>query len=111
MVILINNSIRLKIYAKRFSIKTMQLVGARRRFIMKPFLFEGAILGFLAAIISVVGLGILWYLLATKVGLVLWNPNYTGLILILIGIGVIIAVFSTLFSAWRYLKLKTDQLY
>ncbi len=111
VVILINNSIRLKIYAKRFSIKTMQLVGARRRFIMKPFLFEGAILGFLAAIISVVGLGILWYLLATKVGLVLWNPNYTGLILILIGIGVIIAVFSTLFSAWRYLKLKTDQLY
>ena len=111
VIILINNSIRLKIYAKRFSIKTMQLVGARRRFIMKPFLLEGAFLGFIAAIIAVVGLGILWYLLATKIGLLLWNPNFSYLIAILIGIGVLIAVFSTLFAAWRYLKLKTDQLY
>lgn len=111
VVILINNSIRLKIYAKRFSIKTMQLVGARRRFIMKPFLLEGAILGFFAALIAIIGLSVLWYLLATKVGLLLWNPNYTALILILITIGVIIAIFSTLFAAWRYLRLKTDQLY
>ena len=111
VVVLINNSIRLKIYAKRFSIKTMQLVGARRRFIMKPFLLESAILGCFAALIAVLGLSVLWYLLATKVGLVLWNPNYTLLILILVGIGVVIAVFSTLFAAWRYLRLKTDQLY
>lgn len=111
VVILINNSIRLKIYAKRFSIKTMQLVGARRRFIMKPFLIEGAVLGFFAAVIAIIGLSALWYTLATKVGLLLWNPNYTALILILIGIGVVIAVFSTLFAAWRYLRLKTDQLY
>ena len=111
VVILINNSIRLKIYAKRFSIKTMQLVGARRRFIMKPFLVEGGILGFFAATIAIIGLSALWYTLATKVGLPLWNPNYTALILILIAIGVIIAIFSTLFAAWRYLRLKTDQLY
>ncbi|WP_313373880.1 permease-like cell division protein FtsX [Chishuiella sp.] len=111
VVILINNSIRLKIYAKRFSIKTMQLVGARRRFIIKPFMIEGAILGFFAALISIIGLGLLWYLLATKVGLVLWNPSYTLLIIVLITIGVIIAIFSTLFAAWRYLRLKTDQLY
>lgn len=111
VVILINNSIRLKIYAKRFSIKTMQLVGARRRFIMKPFLLEGAILGFFAALIAIIGLSVLWYLLATKVGLLLWNPNYTALIIILIVIGVVIAIFSTLFAAWRYLRLKTDQLY
>lgn len=111
VVVLINNSIRLKIYAKRFSIKTMQLVGARRRFIVKPFLIEAAVLGFLAAFIAAVGLGFLWYILATKVGLVLWNPSFTPLILILVGIGVVIAVFSTLFAAWRYLRLKTDQLY
>jgi len=111
VIILINNSIRLKIYAKRFSIKTMQLVGARRRFIMKPFLFEGAILGLFAAIIAIIGLGILWYLLATKIGLLLWNPDFGLLIIGLIAIGVLIAIFSTLFAAWRYLKLKTDQLY
>lgn len=111
VIILINNSIRLKIYAKRFSIKTMQLVGARRRFIMKPFLLEGAVLGLIAAILAIIGLGILWYLLATKIGLLLWNPNFSYLIAILVGLGVLIAVFSTLFAAWRYLKLKTDQLY
>ncbi|MBF0597913.1 cell division protein FtsX [Faecalibacter rhinopitheci] len=111
VIILINNSIRLKIYAKRFSIKTMQLVGARRRFIMKPFLLEGALLGLLASIIAILGIGIIWYLLATKIGLLLWNPTFGYLIAALIGLGVLIALFSTLFAAWRYLKLKTDQLY
>ncbi len=111
VIILINNSIRLKIYAKRFSIKTMQLVGARRRFIMKPFLIEGALLGLLAAVIAIIGIGVIWYLLATKIGLLLWNPQFGGLIAVLIGLGVLIALFSTLFAAWRYLRLKTDQLY
>lgn len=111
VIVLINNSIRLKIYAKRFSIKTMQLVGARRRFIMKPFLLEGAFLGFLAAVIAITGLGVLWYFLATKIGLLLWNPDFGMLIGALIALGVLIALFSTLFAAWRYLKLKTDQLY
>src|SRR5690606_671190 len=46
VMVLINNSIRLRIYAKRFSIKTMQLVGARRRFIIQPFLVQSAVLGF-----------------------------------------------------------------
>ena len=111
VIVLINNSIRLKIFAKRFSIKTMQLVGARRRFIMKPFLLEGAFLGLLAAIIAIIGIGIIWYLLATRIGLLIWNPQFTYLIIGLISLGVLIAVFSTLFAAWRYLRLKTDQLY
>ena len=111
VIVLINNSIRLKIYAKRFSIKTMQLVGARRRFIMKPFLLEGALLGLLAAVIAIIGIGIIWYLLATRIGLLIWNPQFSYLIIGLISLGVLIAVFSTLFAAWRYLRLKTDQLY
>jgi cell division transport system permease protein len=111
VIVLINNSIRLKIYAKRFSIKTMQLVGARRRFIMKPFLLEGALLGLLAAVIAIIGIGIIWYLLATRIGLLIWNPQFSYLIIGLISLGILIAVFSTLFAAWRYLRLKTDQLY
>ena len=111
VIVLINNSIRLKIYAKRFSIKTMQLVGARRRFIMKPFLLEGALLGLLAAVIAIIGIGVIWYLLATRIGLLIWNPQFSYLIIGLISLGVLIAVFSTLFAAWRYLRLKTDQLY
>lgn len=111
VIILINNSLRLKIYAKRFSIKTMQLVGARRRFIMKPFLLESALLGLIGAVIALLILGGLWYYFANTVNYALWNDKYLYLILILVGIGVIIAVMSTLLASWRYLKLKTDQLY
>lgn len=111
VIILINNSLRLKIYAKRFSIKTMQLVGARRRFIMKPFLLESALLGLIGAVIALLILGGLWYYFANTVNYAIWNDKYLYLILILVGIGVIIAVMSTLLASWRYLKLKTDQLY
>ena len=51
-MVLINNSIRLKIFSKRFIIKTMQLVGAKRRFILKPFVKEAVILGIIGAIIG-----------------------------------------------------------
>ncbi|WP_068598387.1 cell division protein FtsX [Vaginella massiliensis] len=111
VIILINNSLRLKIYAKRFSIKTMQLVGARRRFIMKPFILESALLGLIGAIIAIAMLAGLWYYFANTVNYALWNEKYGYLMLVLIGIGVIIAVMSTLLASWRYLKLKTDQLY
>lgn len=111
VIILINNSLRLKIYAKRFSIKTMQLVGARRRFIMKPFILESALLGLMGAIIAIAMLAGLWYYFANTVNYALWNEKYGYLMLVLIGIGVIIAVMSTLLASWRYLKLKTDQLY
>ncbi len=110
-IVLINNSLRLKIYAKRFSIKTMQLVGARRRFIMKPFLLESALLGLIGGIISIAILSGLWYYFSMTVNIALWNEKYLYLMLILIGIGVIIAVCSTLLASWRYLRLKTDQLY
>ncbi len=111
VIILINNSLRLKIYAKRFSIKTMQLVGARRRFIIAPFLLESAVLGLIGATVAILILGGLWYYFANTVNYTLWNDKYTFLIILLIGLGMIIAVLSTLFASWRYLRLKTDQLY
>jgi len=51
-IILINSSIRLKIFSKRFIIKTMQLVGAKRRFILKPFVKEAVIIGIVGAVIG-----------------------------------------------------------
>ena len=93
-MILINNSIRLRIYAKRFSIKTMQLVGARRRFIIKPFLLQSAFLGFLGAVLAILILGALWYYFAEVINLPWWHDDFY----ILMGILVIIGVFSALIS-------------
>ena len=59
-VVLINNSIRLKIFSKRFIIKTMQLVGAKRRFILKPFIIEAMILGIIGAFIGLIALFGVW---------------------------------------------------
>ncbi|MBA5630178.1 cell division protein FtsX [Moheibacter lacus] len=111
VMILINNSIRLRIYAKRFSIKTMQLVGARRRFIIQPFLLQSAVLGLLGAVLAIIALGGLWYYFANIVSLPWWNEDYYWLILILIVTGVFIALLSTAIATWRYLRLRTDQLY
>jgi len=111
VMILINNSIRLRIYAKRFSIKTMQLVGARRRFIIQPFLLQSAVLGLLGALLAILALGGLWYYFANIVKLPLWNDDYYYLMLVLVVIGVVIALISTGIATWRYLRLRTDQLY
>jgi cell division transport system permease protein len=111
VMILINNSIRLRIYAKRFSIKTMQLVGARRRFIIKPFLLQSSVLGFLGAVLAILALGGLWYYFANIVSLPWWNDDFYWLMLILVVIGVFIALLSTAIATWRYLRLRTDQLY
>lgn len=110
-MILINNSIRLRIFAKRFSIKTMQLVGARRRFIIIPFLIQSALLGLLSAVLAIIILGILWYYFAQQVNLPWWNPEYYWLTGVLLIIGVFIALFSTGIATWRYLRLRSDQLY
>lgn len=111
VMVLINNSIRLRIYAKRFSIKTMQLVGARRRFIIQPFLVQSAVLGFIGALIAALALGGLWYYFSSIVMLPFWNDDYYLLIAALFVVGVVIALISTAISTWRYLRLRTDQLY
>ena len=110
-IILINNSLRLKIFSKRFTIKTMQLVGAKRRFIVKPFVIQSFWLGLLGAIIALVGLAVLWYYAAPRLQLALWHDDFIYIIAGVIGVGVLIAVLSTFFASWRYLKLRTDQLY
>lgn len=110
-IILINNSIRLKIFSKRFTIKTMQLVGAKRRFIVKPFIIQSFWLGFLGAILALLALGGLWYYAAPKLNLGLWQDKFQWLIIGIIVTGVLIAIFSTFWATWKYLKLRTDQLY
>ena len=110
-IILINNSIRLKIYAKRFIIKTMQLVGAKRRFILMPFVKEALILGVIGSCIALFVLGILLYYFSIKVN----HPIHLTQLLPVVGtvflVGILITVGSTLFATWKFLNLRRDELF
>ena len=112
-IVLINNSIRLKIFSKRFIIKTMQLVGAKRRFILKPFIKEAIILGVIGAVLGLAVLFGAWYYFITQIGTPFAQDN-NQLILLVAGIfllGIFITVFSTIFATWRFLRSNVDDLY
>ena len=112
-IILINSSIRLKIFSKRFIIKTMQLVGARRRFILKPFIKEAVILGTIGAIIGLIFLFGVWYYFTNQIGsdFVPDHSKFIWLVIGVIGVGITITVLSTIFATWRFLRSKMDDLY
>ncbi|NJX17421.1 cell division protein FtsX, partial [Tamlana crocina] len=59
--LLINSSIRLSVYSKRFTIKTMQMVGATKRFIRRPFVWQSVKLGMIGAVLALVGMGLVLY--------------------------------------------------
>jgi cell division transport system permease protein len=111
---IINNTIRLSIYSKRFLIRTMQLVGATRSFIRRPFIIQSAIHGLLAALIAMCLLMGLLYLIE-KEFLLLFSFESTYLLIILgvalIVTGVVINIVSTYFSVNRYLGISEDKLY
>ena len=113
-VLLINSSIRLAVYAKRFTIKTMQMVGATKQFIRKPFVWKSVQLGITGAIIALTGMAIvLFYLNKTFPELQLLNNTIliTILFVSIFFLGIIITWVSTFFATQRFLNLKTDQLY
>jgi cell division transport system permease protein len=113
-VALINNTIRLAIYSQRFLIKSMQLVGATKAFIRKPFLLYGiwhGLLGALIAIILLVGILFLAYRQIPDL-VVLQNPfEFVVVFLGLVALGIFIAAFSTFLAVNRFLRLKIYQLY
>ena len=113
-VALINNTIRLAIYSQRFLIKSMQLVGATRNFIRKPFILIAALHGLIAAFIAIIILlGVLFYAQREIPEIVILR-NYTefGFVLIfLVGVGIFITAISTLFAVSKYLRLKIYDLY
>lgn len=113
-VLLINSSIRLSVYSKRFTIKTMQMVGATKRFIRWPFILNSIKLGIIGAIIALIGMGfVLYYIDKTFPELTLLT-NQVYLIALFAGVfllGILITWFSTFLATQRFLNLKTDQLY
>lgn len=112
-IVLINNSIRLKIFSKRFIIKTMQLVGAKRRFILKPFLKEAVILGIIGAFTGLLALSGVWYYFTNTIKTP-FAQDTNQYLLLGVGIfvlGIIITVVSTIFATWKFLRSNVDDLY
>jgi cell division transport system permease protein len=113
-VLLINSSIRLSIYSKRFIIKTMQMVGATKRFIRRPFIWTNIKLGMLGAFLALLTLGLVLYYLDKNFPelRLLQDPiTLVGLFLGVLLLGVIISLVSTYFATQRFLNLRTDDLY
>jgi len=113
-VLLINSSIRLSVYSKRFTIKTMQMVGATKQFIRRPFIWKSIKLGIIGAVIALIGMAIvLYYVDKTFADLqLLSNPILiTALFLGVFILGIVITWISTYIATQRFLNLKTDQLY
>ncbi len=111
---LINNTIRLMVYSKRFSIRTMQLVGASKSFIRRPFITTGVVEGIIAAILACLIL----------IGLInLMHQEFSDIISlsdvrivvplfgIVLGLGIIISYLSTFFSVNKYLRINPENLY
>jgi len=111
---IINNTIRLSVYSKRFIIRTMQLVGATRSFIRKPFLLRSIMHGIIAALFSIVLLMAILFFVEKEFYL-LFTLQDIGLIVYLFGgiivIGVLINLVSTFFSVTKYLGISEDKLY
>jgi len=113
-MILINSSIRLSIYSKRFNIKTMQMVGATKSFIRKPFIWQSIKLGMIGAFLALIALGfVIYYIDKFAPSLALLEDYIT--LGYLVG-GVLISAFlitwiSTFFATQRFLNLQTEELY
>lgn len=113
-VLLINSSMRLSIYSNRFIIKTMQMVGATKSFIRKPFIWRSIKLGMIGAGLAILGLiGTLYYVHTTYPNLnILEEEVMTAAVLIgVLVVGIIITWLSTFFATQRFLNLRTDDLY
>ena len=113
-VVLINNTIRISVYSQRFTINTMQMVGATDSFIRKPFLLQSVFMGIYGALIANV---------LILLGIYSYKKELTGIIsasdistlgavfLLVLAFGLIISVFSTYLAVNKFLKLKFDELF
>jgi cell division transport system permease protein len=113
-VALINNTIRLAVYSKRFIIRTMQLVGATAGYIRMPFLYRSIIQALIGSIFAIAVLvGMIYFIQNKMSGIIRLNDLKTlgilfGIVLLL---GIIINWISTYAAVTKYLTIKTDKLY
>ena len=112
--VLINNTVRLNVFARRFTIHTMKLVGATRSFIRAPFLVQSAFQGLFAAFIAIIILVGLMFIMRSEFSQ-LFEIFRMDLLLIVIGIviasGLVICLVSTYFVVNKLISLRKDELY
>lgn len=112
--VLINNTVRLNVYARRFTIHTMKLVGATRSFIRAPFLVQAAFQGVFSAFIAIIALVVMMYFMRSEFEQ-LFEIFRLDLLLAVMGIvllsGLAICLTSTWFVVNKLVSLKKDELY
>jgi len=111
---LINNTIRLSVFSRRFLIKSMQLIGATQSFIRRPFILRGVIQGIIGAAITILLLIATLYVGQQQVPELAMFYDIRMLLILFAGVfflGVIISFIATFFAVRKYLKIKTDFLY
>lgn len=113
-MLLINSSLRLSVYSHRFTIKTMQMVGATKSFIRKPFIWRSIKLGLIGSGLAIIALlALVFYVdgLFPSLGIA---KDYVSIAIVILGVlvvGIVITSISTFFATQRFLNLKTDDLY
>lgn len=113
-VALINNTIRLAIYSQRFLIKSMQLIGATKNFIRKPYIMYGIFHGLLGALIAILLLIFTLQFAQKQIPDLVFLRNWSefvAIFLIVVVLGIIISGFSTYFAVTKYLRAKSHSLY
>lgn len=113
-IALIRNTIRLSIYAKRFLVRSMQLVGATESFIRRPFLRSGVSQGFIGGVLADLMLVGILYGVSRRVPDITLIQDKTVLVVVFVGIvilGVILAWISTRAALDKFLKANLDKLY
>ncbi len=112
--VLINNTVRLNVYSKRFTIHTMRLVGAKRSFIRKPFIKQAFIQGLISGLLAsgLLAAGLYWLSVETKLFEVLFNIQIIAAVLAaVVVLGILICMISAMFVVNKLVYLSTDDLY
>lgn len=120
-LILVNNAIKLEVYARRFTIKSMQLIGATQWFIIRPFVLKSLIITLISAVLAII---IIWPANSVLANLLNTQDQITSspiyhtdfkiysiLFAVILLIGLCIVVPSTYFATKKYLRLKIEDLY
>ncbi len=111
---LIDNAIRLSLFSQRFIIKSMQLVGAKDSFILKPFLGKGVLNGLYSSFISLFFFTLLYYALESYFPIIEWPQDKTLVLVIVLGtfiLGMVLSFLATWHSVTKYLNTKIEELY
>ena len=113
-VALINNTIRLSVYAKRFLLRTMQLVGATQGFIRKPFVARGVIQGLIGGVIADILLILVLFWAQRQIPELNALHDlrlFVSLLVLVLLTGIFLTWVSTYLAVRKYLKIRTDELY